>query len=411
MQVGVFVFEFIRCNASIFSIFICSLAYGAACRLMRMKRDNNHFILLSENTGVLVQVLYAVHALGSSDCTVVIPRRTSSFHLTNMASACIYADFSGTDDENLVAEINSLALNKPGLTVIPCDCPAERMMNRIGHCLNAALIPIPDIAMLDCFENKWRFYHFCKQHGLRVPPTRLFASKHELDFAGAARELGLPFVIKPVDQAGSVGVQLISSEQDYRQKILDDEGYRFSPLLVQQYIQGLDISLNLLAIHGRISAMAVQQRDAPQNFGAPIEFIENPALESAAHAICGISAYHGVMNLGARVEEASGRVFLIESNPRFSGSLSASVWCGLNFVQACLEPQPPGIRRLRDCRASVHYHPLVRPTLWVQALCSKHAHRKRMLGAMMTDLWTFQVQLRSMLQKMQKLLRPMPRNG
>jgi predicted ATP-grasp superfamily ATP-dependent carboligase len=375
-----------------------------------MKRGKHDLILLSENAGVLVQVLYAVHSLGSSDCTVVIPKSTRFFYLTNMTSTRIYADFSGTDDENLVAEINSLASSKPDLTVIPCDCPAERMINRIGHRLNAALIPIPDMAMLDCFENKWRFYHFCKQHGLRVPPTRLFASKHELDFA-SARELGLPFIIKPVDQAGSVGVHLISSEQNYRQTILDDEGYRFSPLLVQQYIQGTDISLNLLAIHGRITAMAVQQRDAPQNFGAPIEFIENPALESAAHAICDISAYHGVMNLGARVEEASGLVFLIESNPRFSGSLSASVWCGLNFVQACLEPQPPGIRRLRGCRASVHYHPLVRPALWVQALCSKHAHRKRMLGAMMTDLWTFQVQLRSMLQKMQKLLRPMPRNG
>jgi predicted ATP-grasp superfamily ATP-dependent carboligase len=382
-----------------------------ANKLKRMKREKKHFILLSMNAGVLVQVLYAVHALGSSDCTVVIPRGTRSFHLTNMTSACIHADFFGMDDDDLVAEINSLAIDKPGLTVIPCDCPAERLMNRIGHRLHAVLIPIPDIGMLDCFENKWHFYHFCKRHGLLVPTTRLFASKHELDFAAAARELGLPFVIKPVDQAGSVGVHLISSEQDYRQKILDDEGYRFSPLLAQQYIQGSDISLNLLAIHGKITAMGVQQRDAPQNFGAPIEFIENPALESAAHAICGISTYHGVMNLGARVEEASGRVFLIESNPRFSGSLSASVWCGLNFVQACLEPQPPGMRTLRSGRASVHYHPLVRPALWVQALCSKHAHRKRMLGAMMSDLWTFQVQFRSMLQKMQKLLRPMPKNG
>jgi predicted ATP-grasp superfamily ATP-dependent carboligase len=378
-----------------------------------MKRDKNHFILLSVNAGVLVQVLYAVHALGSSDCIVVIPRGTSSFHLTNMTSACIYADFSGIDDENLVAEINSLALDRPGLTVIPCDCPAERLMNRIGNRLNAILIPTPDIGMLDCFDDKWRFYQFCREHGLTVPSTRLLASKYELDFDGAAHEFGLPFVVKPIDQASSTGFHIISSKQEYRKKILDDEDYRFSPLLVQQYIEGPDISLNLLAIHGRITAMSVQQRDAPQNFGAPIEFIENPYLESAAHTICERSAYHGVMCLDARLEEKTGRVYLFESNPRFWGSLSASVWCGLNFVQACLEPPPPPpqIRQLRGCRASVHYHAIVRPALWFEALFSDHAHRKRMLGAMLTDLWTFKVQFRSMLQKMQRHLREMATHG
>ncbi|MET0962909.1 MAG: ATP-grasp domain-containing protein [Noviherbaspirillum sp.] len=279
-------------------------------------------------------------------------------------------------------------------------------MDRIGARLAARLIPSPDAAMLDCFDDKWQFYRFCRKHGLDVPCTQLIASKHDLDFHQAARRIGLPFVLKPVNQAGSAGFQLMSSEQDYRTRIIDDAQYQYSPLLVQQYIRGIDIGLNLLSIHGRITALSIQQRDFPQNFGAPIEFISNPCLESAAHTICEISGYHGVMNIDARIEEKTGRVFLFESNPRFWGSVSASVWCGLNFIQSCLEPPPPAgqIRRLHSGRASVHYHPIVRPALWGQALFSQHAHRRRMVRIMMADLWTFLVQFSSLRHKVRKYL-------
>jgi biotin carboxylase len=371
-----------------------------------MANRKTHFVLLSESPGLHVQVLNAVHALGPCTCIVVISRETRRFPLTNMASQYIYADFHGSDDDYLVAEINRLAMEMSDLTVIPCDCPGERLVDRIGRRLKASAIPAPNATMLDCFDDKWQFYQFCKKHGLNVPSTKLIASKHDLDFREVVREFGLPLVIKPPHRAGSVGVHVIHSEQEYHEKIVDAHDYQFSPLLVLQYVRGVDICLNLLSIHGRITAIAVQQRDFPQNFGAPIEFISNPYLESAAHAICEISAYHGVMNIDARVEEKTGRVFLIESNPRFWGSLSASVWCGLNFVQACLEPvpPPPQIRRLHSGRATVLYHPIARPAMWGHALFSQHAHRRRMVKVMMGDLWTFLVQAESLRQKVQKYL-------
>ena len=361
---------------------------------------------MSENAGILVQVLNAVHALGPSNCIVVISKETRRFPLTNMTSQCIYADFHGSDDDYLVTEINRLAMRMLDLTVIPCDCLGERVVDRIGPRLNASVIPAPNATMLDCFDDKWEFYQFCKKHGLNVPYTQLIASKKHLDFQKVSREFRLPIIFKPVDQAGSAGVQVIHSEQEYHNKIADAVEYQFAPLLVQQYVRGLDIGVNLLSIHGRITAMAIQQRDFPQNFGAPIEFLSNPYLESAARTICEKSGYHGVMNIDARVEEKTGRVFLFESNPRFWGSLSASVWCGLNFVEVCLEPAPPlaQIRRLHSGRANVHYHPVVQPALWGQALFSPHVHRRRMIRVMMGDLWTFLVQVESLRQNARNYL-------
>lgn len=364
-----------------------------------------HFILLSEAGGILVQVLNAVHALGPSNCIVIISKETRHFCLTNMTTQCIYADFHGSDDDYLVTEINRLAMKLSDLTIIPCDCTSERLVDRIGPQLNVLVIPSPTATMLDCFDDKWQFYQFCKRYGLNTPSTQLFASKQDIDFHKVSHEFGLPIVFKPLDQAGSAGVHVIHSEQEYQKKIADDEEYQFAPLLVQQYVEGLDIGLNLLSIHGRITAIAIQQRDFPQNFGAPIEFLSNPYLESAARTICENSKYHGVMNIDARVEGKTGRVFLFESNPRFWGSLSASVWCGLNFVEACLEPPPlTQIRRLHSGRAKVHYHPVLQPALWGQALFSRHVYRRRMIRVMMGDLWTFLVQARSLRQKVRKYL-------
>ena len=111
--------------------------------------------------------------------------------------------------------------------------------------------------MLDLFDNKWRFHHFCERLGLNVPPTQVAASKEVLDFSAVERELGLPFIVKPLDQHGAAGLLLIASEADYREKILDNNEYRFAPLLVQRYVRGIDVGLNLLAIRGKVQAMAL----------------------------------------------------------------------------------------------------------------------------------------------------------
>jgi predicted ATP-grasp superfamily ATP-dependent carboligase len=80
--------------------------------------------------------------------------------------------------------------------------------------------------------------------------------------------------------------------------------------------------------------------------------------------------YDGVMNVDARIESATGNVYLSESNPRFWRSLSASVWCGVNFVEECLRDDVPGEtpRLLVTGSADTYYHPLYRPALWRHAI-------------------------------------------
>ena len=370
-----------------------------------MHASKQNFIVISENLILLAHALVAIHAFTDANCVAVCSRDSRLFRLTNLARREIHADLHGSDDQYLVAELSRLTETMPDAIIVPCDCPGERLVDRIRGHLHAAIIPVPNAAMLN-FNDKWWFYQFCRQHDLPVPPSRWIASKRDLHFDSVAHGLGLPFVVKPLSQEGSNGVCVIASEEEYRNNILHNAGYAFAPLIAQRYIEGTDVGVNLLAIHGRVTAIAVQQRDFPQHFSSPIEFISSPDLERAAHSLCEISGYHGMMNIDARVEDGTGKVFLLESNPRLWGSLLASVWCGLNFIQACIDPPLPAgqIRQLHAGRADTHRHPIVRPALWGQALFSPYLHRRRMLRRMLCDLWTFQHQVRVRLKNTQKTL-------
>jgi predicted ATP-grasp superfamily ATP-dependent carboligase len=357
-----------------------------------------NFLVVGGQKALVIQVLLAARtAFAGAGCAAACARKARVLPLSNLCSSYLKIDFDGADDDRFVDYANRRAQAMPRLLLIPADCDGARMISRVRHRLRADVFPFPDAAMIDCFDNKWRFYQFCVEHGLNAPRTRFIACKHQLEFAPVARELGIPFVVKPIGECATRGVEVIASEEDLQRSILRNDAYRYAPLVVQRYIRGTDVGLNLLAVRGKVMAFAVQQRAYPQHDGAEVTFISNSYLESAAHTVAGHSLYDGVMNIDARIEQGTGKVFLLESNPRFWRSLSASVWCGLNFVAECLEPSPSGGKRTLTCgRADTHSHPLLRRSMLREAMFGID-HRGRMARLMVYDLCTLLGQIKEML--------------
>lgn len=357
-----------------------------------------NFVVVGMHRTLIIQALLALHAFARADCAVICPQSVRYLRLSNMCSRHWVNAFDASGDQAFADIVNQWAESMPGLVLVPCDCEGARMTNRVRDRLKVRIARTPNEAMLDLFDNKWRFHRLCKEHDLNVPATRLAASKNELDFSSTAREFGLPFILKPLDQHGATGVRLITSERDYRENILEDEAYQFSPLLVQRYIRGIDVGLNLLSIAGKVQAIAMQQRAYPQNEEAKIRFFSNRYLEKVAHILCEDSRYDGVMNVDARIEEQTGHVYLFETNPRFWVSLSASVWCGLNFAAENLERSRPSenLRVLTSGTADTFYHPLFRPSVWPRAFFDD-GHQGRLSRLMAGDLCTLGSQIRTTL--------------
>jgi ATP-grasp in the biosynthetic pathway with Ter operon len=221
--------------------------------------------------------------------------------------------------------------------------------------------------------------------------TRFVGSKEAIDFDAIAAEFGLPFVLKPTNWSGSLGVQIVGSRAQFEKDILGDARYAFDTLIVQQFIDGDDACLSVLANHGRLLAFAIQQPVADR-----IEFMPNAGLEAIASQICRDSRYHGVMNLDVRIEKRTGRLFLIEANPRFYASLTASVACGLNFVAESIDVTDRATepKRLVSGRFEKR-HPLLTPSLWPCLLLEPDT-RGRLLRAKAFDLFTFSMLVREL---------------
>lgn len=358
------------------------------------------FVVVGSARALVVQVLLAVRTFTDARCIAVCSRHTQFLRHSNLHSAYLEIDFDGTDDDRFVDAVDRLSAMHTELIIIAADCDGTRICNRVRSRLKARLLPTPDTATLERFDNKWAFYRFCMEHGLNVPATRFAKSKTDLDFPAAACELGVPFIVKPLNQQGSKGVHVIRDEEAWRRLVLDNANYCYAPLVAQRYIRGVDIGVNILSIDGEVKAIAVQQRQAPQDEGAPIKFLANEALEASARRLAKESAYTGVMNIDARIEDGSGEVFLFESNPRFWRSLSASVWCGLNFVAEMVEPSgfPGWVPALKSGRSDTFYHPLFRPRLCAYAL-SGGGHRGRLARLMMFEVCTLGSSIMALLRR------------
>lgn len=342
-----------------------------------------NFIVVGECKRVVTAVLQAIRSFTDAKSVVIGGKAAAALRWSSLSKRQYMVDMLGRDDEQFVQVVNLIVKHSPHVVLIPADCDAIRLVNRVRRRLDLKITPMPDLATLDMFDNKWRFYQFCMQHQLPVPTTRYLGSKAALDYDAIAAEFGVPFVVKPLNQAGSTGVQIIRSKSHYETAILNNDGYNYGPLIVQRYIDGIDIDVSFLSIAGRLCAFAVQQ-SAPSQ----IVFVSNAELEALAARLCQAGGYHGVMHVDARLDSATGKIYLIESNPRFWATLTASVWCGLNFVAESIAPttQGAGVLRLTSGTASTR-HPLLRPSAW-RELVADPGRRGRLLRAITFDFPT-----------------------
>jgi biotin carboxylase len=251
-------------------------------------------ILVGNSTRIALPVLQAIHSMGDTQCAVVGSQQTQALRWSHLCRQHAVIDF--TRDEASLQVINHMAEQNPAAILLPFDCEAIRFVNRVQGRLSLKSIPVPDMATLNMFDDKWLFHQFCASNALPVPKTLWVGPKSNLDFSTIQADLGLPFIIKPTNESGSNGVQTIHSLEELEQKILNNEAYVFTPLIAQKYIEGIDMDINLFSVDGQLRAVSVHR---PHK--SIIDFMPHPELEDIAERICRCSQYNGVMNADVRL--------------------------------------------------------------------------------------------------------------
>lgn len=242
----------------------------------------------------------------------------------------IQADYSGWC-ERLV----DLATREAGSVLIPINDLANEVVYANHSRLRAnVVIAGPTPASYELAKSKFQMLRLYEELGGPSLPTHHVTQLQQLDQI----DLDKPVYAKPVSSTLIIDSVIHTSSV---RRIRDREGLinfardylGYTSITVQQACEGTGVGVNLLASEGEILAIGVNERlHEPPNGGASSyrRSIELPSeLGPIIKTMVSRLRWSGVMMIELR--RSGDAYYFMEINSRFWGSLSLSVWAGIDY--------------------------------------------------------------------------------
>lgn len=208
-----------------------------------------------------------------------------------------------------------------------------------------ALMPLPAPAAFDVATDKAALAALMAAHGL--PHPRTFAVD-ALRAPGGLDEPRYPVIVKRRTGAFGQDMHLAADRRALRRR-LEALGDDAADYFAQEFIEGTDIDCSVICRDGDVLAHTIQRAriPSPRPFMPPdaIEFVAHEGVRSVVARLMHHLRWDGVAHVDLRMD-AEGRVYVLEINARFWGSILASANAGVNFPHLALamalgRPLPP----------------------------------------------------------------------
>ena len=198
------------------------------------------------------------------------------------------------------------------------------------------------------FRDKMQFKNILQANHISVPKGFYLDNNLSVKrlYDQCIQSLGLPFVIKPIHLAGGLGVEKITSYEQF-QSVYNN--HLPTPYLAEEWIEGQLFHMDGLFNKGTVPWFGCSQYNLPlivfasgYSIGS-IPLLELHPLYKKFHEqfkqiASLISEYHGIIHLEAFISD-SGKLFILEASPRPGGGLIVSIYnrmFGYNLVQSSL---------------------------------------------------------------------------
>ncbi len=262
--------------------------------------------------------------------------------------------FDGSFDAAMADEINACIERLDIDMVMAGDQPSARSVIGLRPMLKARVFPMPTLETFDLLNDKWSFFQLCRRIDVRCPPTTLYTDRAALWRDIESRDVALPLVAKPLSLDGSRGVVILREPNAAREL----ETVRYAPVLVQEFIPGVDIGASAYCDNGTVRDF-ILHRLARATYTA----FSNPEVFESIRRIAEATSYTGVFNFDMR-QAPDGTVYFLECNPRFFYKMNQSMLAGVNFVSHGLDDTlPPRIIEAARVRMEKAFFATL-PTPW-----------------------------------------------
>lgn len=288
-------------------------------------------LLLASNPGLALAASRCLWDAGMTFQLVSTGRYASVRSMTNcVGSAVIDAEALRHDDPALLENLQRALELSPATVVVPAGLPATFFLSRnLDRLPTRQVFPVSSYDLLLELDDKWRFGQLLGRLLQPHPETQLVTSVEQ------AREIAIEdrAVLKPLAAEGSLGVRVVSSTAELVAALEPIEAAGLMPVLVQEFIPGDDMGVNVIADHGEVLGTRVQKFEADGR----LSFLDRPDAVAIATAVVKETGAHGVFNMDLRRDEASDRLVMTECNPRLYATSHKSAYSGMNPVALGVE--------------------------------------------------------------------------
>jgi carbamoyl-phosphate synthase large subunit len=231
------------------------------------------------------------------------------------------------DSETFVAEIIEICVRMQIDVVVP-TVDSELLPLAMARTELAAhgvsLVLASEETLRDCLD-KWTLHARCVG-ALRVPDTVLVDANFD---PGACT---LPVIVKPRSGSGSRGVHRVDEVEELTRLPRD------ATLLVQEYLPGIEYSLDVLArADGAIVTVVPRSRlKVDSGIAVTGRVVHDESLERIGALVAKRIGLTSVANVQVKLT-GDGEPALLEVNPRFPGTMSLTVASGVNMPRLCVQ--------------------------------------------------------------------------
>lgn len=234
-------------------------------------------------------------------------------------------DAAGLADETVALQVRAMLREKHLACAIPAGIEATLYLAQHQHLFAPdELFPLASRELLDTLNDKWRFHQLLTSLGVRRPETFLVEHQDDLGMISAPP----PYVVKPLSAEASQGVTIEPTLEALALRVADAASMGRLPLLVQEYIPGIEDGASALADHGTVLGCRVH-RGQP---GQSLVFLEDEAIIDVVERLVEATGFHGVLDLDFRRDARDGSVWTIECNPRLFFTVHMAAATGMNHV-------------------------------------------------------------------------------
>lgn len=107
------------------------------------------------------------------------------------------------------------------------------------------------------FTDKAVMKEIFKSHGIRVPQDRIAEHADEIDLA----EFGLPLVLKPSDSTGSLGIEVVKTQEEFKPAFGRAlQASTSKRVVVEEWLDGREFSIDCVVADGKCNVVLVRER-------------------------------------------------------------------------------------------------------------------------------------------------------